>query len=676
MAQLSRGCLAYIKKGAPADNPILQILDIKGVNTQAAHQPMRFRLQLWDGVENMTGMLATQLNHLVADNTLTENTIIRVTGSTPNTINGAILLIILSLEVLGQGAPTAAKGGAQAPAGALPPSYASSSFNQPPPAAAHQPYGGAGPPFANAPNPYAAAGVGAGAVPSYASSSYPPPAAYGGGAAAIAPSYGANPYAASVAPPAAVNPYAGASNPYGGYGAGGSGAVVKDRSAGEQIHPISAINPYSSKWTIKARITAKSEMRRWSNAKGEGTLFSIDLLDSEGGEIRATFFKDACEKFFPMLEEGKVYTFSGGVLKVVQNKQYSNLKNNYELTFNANAEIRAVADDSAIKVQHFAFTKIASISMLEPGNTVDVIGIVKSASECSEITSTKLGGKQLLKRDLTLIDDSGCEIKLTLWGEKAQSAAYQWETMPIAAFKGLKIGDYGGRSLSSMNTTTVMINPMIPEGKLLHAERMKYPDQMIPMTGSLSASGGAAGSMDTIEKRKTIASIRDEGMGLGEKPDYCTVKGTVVYIKHDNDPWYTACPTVGCNKKVVEGFNGQWSCEKCNKTFDTCARRYVMSISMSDHTGSNWFSLFNEHGEKLLGGITAQQLFEWKTEGNEALFEKTFSDALFKTVIAKIRVKQEEVKDESRVKSSFIRVDEVDFVAEGRQMLEAIAKYN
>jgi replication factor A1 len=60
------------------------------------------------------------------------------------------------------------------------------------------------------------------------------------------------------------------------------------------------------RWTIKARITAKSELRRWSNAKGEGTLFSIDLLDNMGGEIKGTFFKDACDKFFPVLEEGKV----------------------------------------------------------------------------------------------------------------------------------------------------------------------------------------------------------------------------------------------------------------------------------------------------------------------------------------------------------------------------------
>lgn len=70
------------------------------------------------------------------------------------------------------------------------------------------------------------------------------------------------------------------------------------------------------RWTIKARITAKSDIRRWSNAKGEGTLFSIDLLDNEGGEIRATFFKEACEKFFPVLEEGKVQSIGCKMLLI------------------------------------------------------------------------------------------------------------------------------------------------------------------------------------------------------------------------------------------------------------------------------------------------------------------------------------------------------------------------
>lgn len=37
-------------------------------------------------------------------------------------------------------------------------------------------------------------------------------------------------------------------------------------------------------------------------------------------------------------------------------------------------------------------------------------------------------------------------------------------------------------------------------------------------------------------------------------------------------------------------------------------RRYVMSLSVSDHTGSTWLSCFNDEGLKLLNGITADQM--------------------------------------------------------------------
>lgn len=55
---------------------------------------------------------------------------------------------------------------------------------------------------------------------------------------------------------------------------------------GESCIPISALNPYTNRWTIKARVTYKSEIRSWSNAKGEGTLFNIELLDSDNESIR------------------------------------------------------------------------------------------------------------------------------------------------------------------------------------------------------------------------------------------------------------------------------------------------------------------------------------------------------------------------------------------------------
>lgn len=70
---------------------------------------------------------------------------------------------------------------------------------------------------------------------------------------------------------------------------------------GRATHPISGLSPYQNKWVIKARVTAKTAMRTWSNAKGEGKLFSFDLMD-ESGQIRVTAFRDVADKYYEMIE--------------------------------------------------------------------------------------------------------------------------------------------------------------------------------------------------------------------------------------------------------------------------------------------------------------------------------------------------------------------------------------
>lgn len=75
----------------------------------------------------------------------------------------------------------------------------------------------------------------------------------------------------------------------GGYGGGGAGGYGQNPSykghgpiarneAPPRIVPIASLNSYQSHWTIKARITNKSEIRRYSNARGEGMLPSARAI--------------------------------------------------------------------------------------------------------------------------------------------------------------------------------------------------------------------------------------------------------------------------------------------------------------------------------------------------------------------------------------------------------------
>lgn len=52
-------------------------------------------------------------------------------------------------------------------------------------------------------------------------------------------------------------------------------------------HKIKDLNPYQNKFRIKARVIRKSELKRWSNSRGEGTVFDVILQDSSG-DIKAT----------------------------------------------------------------------------------------------------------------------------------------------------------------------------------------------------------------------------------------------------------------------------------------------------------------------------------------------------------------------------------------------------
>lgn len=79
---------------------------------------------------------------------------------------------------------------------------------------------------------------------------------------------------------------------------------------------IAMLNPICSpEWKLKARILKKNEIKQYKNAKGEGSFFTIEIMDKNLTEISCTFFNSASDKWFDFLVEGNMYIFSGGVIK-------------------------------------------------------------------------------------------------------------------------------------------------------------------------------------------------------------------------------------------------------------------------------------------------------------------------------------------------------------------------
>lgn len=272
-------------------------------------------------------------------------------------------------------------------------------------------------------------------------------------------------------------------------------------------------------------------------------------------------------------------------------KQFSNLSHDYELTFERETDIEKVCisnksdicsltdcsqcddADDGVPQMRFRFIEFANLEAVQKDAMIDVIGVVKEVGEVSTITS-KTTQKPYSKRDLTLVDKTNFLVRLTIWGNVAQN----WDTAPdeVIAFKGVKVSDYGGRTLSMLHSSTMTINPDIDEA---HALRGWYDGQgrieNFQSHQGLSSTSAAGGRKDPY---KTLAQVKDENLGMGESPDYFVTKATVVYIKQDNIS-YPACMSGDCNKKVVQMDTNKWRCEKCDKTHPKPQHRCVFLLA-------------------------------------------------------------------------------------------------
>jgi replication factor A1 len=113
------------------------------------------------------------------------------------------------------------------------------------------------------------------------------------------------------------------------------------------------------RWAIKARVTNKSNIRTYTNAKGEGKLFNVEFIDTTG-EIRASGFNEQVDKFYDLLELDRVFYVSRCQLKAA-NKQYSKLENDYEMTFSNDTVIEPCNEEDSVPHMNLHLVKLCEM---------------------------------------------------------------------------------------------------------------------------------------------------------------------------------------------------------------------------------------------------------------------------------------------------------------------------
>jgi replication factor A1 len=258
-------------------------------------------------------------------------------------------------------------------------------------------------------------------------------------------------------------------------------------------------------------------------------------------------------------------------------------------------------------------------------------------------------------------------VQLTIWSRQALDFSAPLES--IIAVKGVKVSDFNGRSLSLFSASMMLIDPDMEQAH------------------TLSGWYKNVGRNESFSNQGQVAmQVKDEGLGMRDTPDYFSAVATVVFIRQDNIS-YPACRTDGCRKKVVEDGSGHWRCERCDKTWDTpCHRypihppvrqgayiRYIMTVSVNDHTAQLWLNLFDEVGKKVLG-LDADALVEQK-ETDTAKALETFNAATFVPWVWRVRAKQDNYQGQVRVRYQAMDVFALDYKTESRRLIKLIQSY-
>lgn len=439
-------------------------------------------------------------------------------------------------------------------------------------------------------------------------------------------------------------------------------------SSSQKSRPIFAIeqlSPYQNMWTIKARVSYKGDIKTWHNQKGEGKLFNVNFLDTSG-EIRATAFNEMATKFNEILQEGRVYYVSKARLQPAK-PQFTNLTHPYELSMDRDTVVEECYDESNVPKTHFNFTKLSAIQNQEANSTVDVVGIIQTVSPQFELTSK--AGKKFDRRDIEIVDDSGYSITVGLWNQ--QAVDFNLPEGSVIAFKGIRVTDFGGKSLSMGFTSTMIPNPEVPEAYTLKGwyDTKGHTETFSSLKQEPGAVSSGAHLAKFISQRITIAAAQKENLGRSEKGDFFNVKAAVSFLKVDNFA-YPACSNDNCNKKVLEQPDGTWRCERCDTNNPGPDWRYMLTLSIIDETGRMWVTMFNDQGKQLLG-IDANELVALKNTDPKA-FTETTQNIQMNEYDFRIRAREDNYNDQTRIRYSVANLHSLTYKAEADYLAEEL----
>ncbi|XP_063694333.1 uncharacterized protein LOC134826019 isoform X1 [Bolinopsis microptera] len=404
-------------------------------------------------------------------------------------------------------------------------------------------------------------------------------------------------------------------------------------------------------WQIYVRVTKVHGLRRYSNARGSGFIFKVNLMDNSG-EIVLMGFDEVAQQFASIFLEDACYKISDCRINIQRCGLYTAIDHKHELVLEFFTQISPIA---AFQPK---FTPRLTLIKEIPNLSNDIlfintIGIISDAED-PFIYSAK-SGRQTLRRNIKLVDRSGYPVWLAVYGNQASEISDAVLNEQVILIKDVKIVRFGENKFNLhmwFQTSIMLIEPSGKKAEDLRvwwkAERnnerqrlMIGHDSIDPETHQTNSTPATLVTESFVQVEERISSCIAKG-SKGE--EYFNLIAVATIIKREN-VIYAGCPVLLCRKKVTEITQPTSSgnqprlgyfCRNCNETYNHFKYGFAVKLFLKDYSGGRWVTIFNDAAEEFLGQ-SPDELIKLREDLSGFDFEHVMNKNLFKRYVFRLK---------------------------------------
>lgn len=423
--------------------------------------------------------------------------------------------------------------------------------------------------------------------------------------------------------------------------------------------PLSSLNTFTKNIHILVKITRMYAIREFNKDGNPGKLVSFNFIDSEGTEMQGTAFTKGIEKHHALLKEGNVLEIRGGYLRV-NDKKFSTVKSDYKLIIDDSTEINKSNRD----IDNTGSCNFIQLSELVNKSLFSIVDVMVYVLEVNPIViiNTKQG-IQTKMRKLICVDESEYKVELTIWRDFTDLII---ESGDVIALKSVKVGDYGGRSLSSVDNTQIIFNPYNSDKlkKYIH-DKSESGAAFKPIQNKMANSGVKYNNepINSIFLKDVITDYEVE-----DKCPSSNIKATILNLRHDDKNYYPGCEN--CKKKINKD-GDRWMCQNCNKEYDTPTYFYTLSLKVKDASVEAYIDFFGQVAEKLLNVpcVDYKNMIEAKDESG---LKEISSRIEFRTFNMTVKPKRITYNNVAKIRINCFKTQEIDKNSEAKNIVKKL----